>query len=303
MATTIPNYALYGDEGQPGWLGMVHFERIHQRSSLYHFDIEPHFHEGLIQLLYVTSGGGTASIDGVMWPVHPQTLIVVPARHVHEFHFTPDIDGPVVTAAQGPLESMAGVAAPDLLPHVRRPLVMGVSGSERFADALLPLFEAMEREMHMYDGGAIAAGTALLMAILVQIARLAAALQANAGAESPEAAARSRKVAQVERFRALVDKHFREHWPVERYAAEQGLTAGHLSRLCRELLGMSSLDVINARLVNEAERELVYSILGVKQIAGLLGFADDAYFGRFFRKQTGRTPTEFREAARLRLAL
>jgi AraC family transcriptional regulator, transcriptional activator of pobA len=60
--------------------------------------------------------------------------------------------------------------------------------------------------------------------------------------------------------------------------------------------------VINARVVHEAERELVYSILGIKQIAGLLGFSDDAYFGRFFRKQTGRTPTEFREAARLSLA-
>lgn len=302
MATTIPNYALYGDQAQPGWLGMVHFERIHERSSLYHYDIEPHFHEGLMQLLYVTSGGGMASIDGATWPVRAQTLIVVPARHVHELHFTPDIDGPVVTAAQRPLESITEVAAPDLLPHIRRPLVMDVSGSARYVDALMPLFEAIEREMRVHASGEIAAGTALLMALFVQIARLASALRPDDGAEGPEAAARSRKAAQVERFRALVDKHFRAHWPVERYAAELGLTAGHLSRLCREVLGMSSLDVINARVVHEAERELVYSILGIKQIAGLLGYADDAYFGRFFRKQTGRTPTEFRQAARLRLA-
>jgi len=46
----------------------------------------------------------------------------------------------------------------------------------------------------------------------------------------------------------------------------------------------------------------VYSTLAVKQIAGLLGFADEAYFGRFFRKQTGTTPSEFRQAARQRLA-
>jgi len=302
MATSIPNYALYGDQAQPGWLGMVHFERIHERSSLYHFDIEPHFHEGLMQLLYVTSGGGTASIDGVTWPVVPQTLIVVPARHVHELHFTPDIDGPVVTAAQRPLESIAQVAAPDLLPHIRRPLVLEAWGSARYVDAVMPLFDAIERETRVHASGEIAAGTALLMAVFVQIARLATALRVTSGDDTAEAAARSRKAAQVERFRALVDKHFREHLPVERYAAELGLTAGHLSRLCREVLGMSSLDVINARVVHEAERELVYSILGVKQIAGLLGFADDAYFGRFFRKQTGRTPTQFREAARLRLA-
>ena len=127
MATTsIPNYSLYGDDAQPAWLGMVHFERIQERSSLHHYDIEPHFHDGLMQLLYVTSGGGTVTIDGATWPVHPQTLIAIPARHVHSFHFTPDIDGPVVTAAQQPLESMAEVAAPDLLPHIRRPLAPGL---------------------------------------------------------------------------------------------------------------------------------------------------------------------------------
>jgi AraC family transcriptional regulator, transcriptional activator of pobA len=298
MTTTIPNYALYGHEAQPAWLGMVHFEWIHERSSLHNYDIEPHFHDGLIQLLYVTSGGGTVFIDGTSWPVHPQTLIVIPARHVHGFRFTPDIDGPVVTAAQRPLESIAEVAAPELLEHIRRPLVLGVSESERHVDALMPLFDAIQRETRVHASGEVAAGTALLMVVFVQIARLATSLNAHEDAGS----ARSRKTAQVERFRALVDARFREHLPVEDYAAQLGLTAGHLSRLCREVLGISSLDVINARVVHEAERELVYSILGIKQIAGLLGFSDDAYFGRFFRKQTGRTPTEFREAARLRLA-
>jgi AraC-like DNA-binding protein len=51
-----------------------------------------------------------------------------------------------------------------------------------------------------------------------------------------------------------------------------GLTAGQLSRICREVLGMSALDVINARLVHEAQRELVYSVGSVKQLAAELGF-------------------------------
>jgi AraC family transcriptional activator of pobA len=299
MSTTIPKYALYGDEAQPAWLDMVHFERIHERSSLYHFDIDPHFHDGMIQVLYLTSGGGEVFIDGSKWRLYPQTLIVVPARHVHGFHFTPDIDGPVVTAAQRPLESLAGMAAPGLLPTIRRPLVLGVSNSVRHVDALMPLFEAIERESRMHTSGEVAAGTALLMAVFVQIQRIAAALQAHEGEDT---ASSSRKAEQVERFRALVDAHFREHWDIERYAAEVGLSAGQLSRVCRESTGMSSLDVVNARVVHEAERELVYSTLGIKQIAGLLGFSDDAYFGRFFRKQTGSTPTVFRLAARQRLA-
>lgn len=299
MQSTIQNYALYGDEGPPAWLDMVHIEHIHERSALHNFQIAPHFHDGMIQLLYLVSGGGEVFIDGSKWQLYPQTLIVIPARHVHGFHFTPDVDGPVVTAAQLPLESLAAVAAPGVLAAVRQPLVLSVSGAVRHLDALMPLFEAIERESRMHTSGEVAAGAALLLAVFVQIHRITTAMQAQEG-RNPTA--NTRKAGQIDRFRALVDTHFRERWGIERFAAEVGLSAGQLSRLCREMLGMSSIDVVNARVLHEAKRELVYSTLGIKQIAAVLGFEDDAYFGRFFRKQTGSTPSEFRQMARQKLA-
>ncbi len=300
MSTTIQRYALYGDAPQPGWLDMVHFERIHERSSLYDFQIAPHLHDGLIQVLYLTRGGGEALIEGTVWPLYPQTLIIIPAGHVHGFHFTPDVDGPSITGAQRPLESLATMSAPDVASAVRTPQVLHAAGSTWYGDALMPLFEAIERESRMHSSGEAAAGPALLLAIFVLIQRIATALQAQDG---PANAPTTRKATRVDRFRALVDAHFRERWSVERYASEVGLTAGQLSRLCREMLGMSSLDVMNARIVHEAERELVYSTLAIKQVAAVLGFEDEAYFGRFFRKHTGTTPSEFRNAARQRLAM
>jgi AraC family transcriptional regulator, transcriptional activator of pobA len=222
---------------------------------------------------------------------------VVPARHVHGFRFTPDIDGPVVTAAQQPLESMAAAAAPDLLPQLRRPAVLDVALALRHGDALMPLFDAIEREARMQAAGQLAAGAALLVALFVQVARIAAS-QGAAGAGG----GRSRQAAQVERFRALVDARFRERLPIEAYAQALGLSAGQLTRLCQAALGQSSLAVVNARVLHEAQRELVYSSIGIQQIAALLGFADEAYFGRFFRKHTGHTPSEFRRLARARLA-
>lgn len=293
---TVPNFALYGTEAHPAWAEWVHFEEIPDRSSLFDWEIDPHVHDALIQVLYPVQGGGEAVIDDVKWVLRPPCLIVAPAGAVHSFRFRPDIDGPVVTAAQRPLESIAAVTAPELLPHIRRPTVLPVDPAGRHAAALLPLFEAIGRESRTHAPGQVAAGPALLLALFVQIARLGDA--APIGAE----ASRSRKAAQLERFRALVDAHFREHRPVERYAHELGISAGQLGRLCREQLGQSTLDLIHARLLHEAQRELVYSSLGIKQIAAELGFDDDAYFGRFFRKQTGQTPTAFRQAARRQLA-
>lgn len=298
--STIPNYALYGDaEGEPAWLERLHIEQIHERSSLYHYDIAPHVHEGLLQVLYVTQGGGEVFVDGQQWRAQAPALIVVPSHHVHGFHFHTNVDGPVVTAAQRPLESLAAVGAPELLPVMRRPDVIDAAGAPRQAEALRLLFEAIRSEAHIQHVGGCGAGPALLLAVFVQVSRILAMGAADGQATDD---GRSRRSAQVERFRALVDEHFRTRWSIEQYAEALGISAGQLSRLCRGLLGISALDVLNARIVQEAERELVYSTLTVKQIAGWLGFADESYFGRFFRKHTGSTPVEYREHSRRRLS-
>ena len=45
----------------------------------------------------------------------------------------------------------------------------------------------------------------------------------------------------------------------------------------------------NARLVHEAKRGLIYTSSSIKQLSYALGFADETYFGRFFRKHTSPT--------------
>ena len=57
------------------------------------------------------------------------------------------------------------------------------------------------------------------------------------------------------------------------------------------------LAVLQARLVHEAQRDLVYTNTSIKRLASNLGFEDEGYFGRFFRKHTGLTPREFRARA------
>lgn len=102
-----------------------------------------------------------------------------------------------------------------------------------------------------------------------------------------------RKSGQIEKFRSLVNDHFKQCVPMAFYAGRLGVTPGQLSRLCREVLGMSSLEVIDARIVHEAQRDLVFTSGSIQQLADRLGFADETYFGRFFRKHTGLTPREF----------
>ena len=288
---SIPNYDLYGDQALPGWSNSFNFEWIPERSAPYNWEIQPHVHEAFVQLLYLTGGSVKAQLNTAQHELKAPGLLVIPARTVHGFHFSSDVQGPVITATQKPLESLASVLMPELLPVIRTPAAVPMDGSSRHADALMPLFLAVEREYHTHASGQVAAGMSLLTALLVQVARI------QNSVHRATLSITSRKAAQIERFRALVDNRFRTRMTVEACASELGMTAGQLTRLCHEVLGMSSLDAINARIVHEAQRDLVYTSTTIKQLAASLGFEDEAYFSRFFRKQTGQTPKAFRANA------
>lgn len=294
---TVPRFALYGTASTPAWLDFVHIERIPERSSLYGFEIDPHVHDALIQVLYVVAGaaGGEVMMDHRRWRIDPPCLLIVPAGVVHGFRFARDVDGPVITAAQRPLESLMAAIAPELLAHIRTPQLVPVDRDGRFVDNLMPLFESIEREARHATQGQVAGGMALLAALFAQVARI------SQGSAQP-AEQRSRKARQIEQFRRLVDERFRTERSVDHYAAALGVTPGHLGRLCRSVLGVSPLGAIHARLLHEAQRELVYSSVAIKRLAAELGFEDESYFGRFFKRLTGQRPNEFREMARRQLA-
>jgi len=55
---SIPRFALYGTQGQPDWIDLVHFERIPDRARLFDWEISPHVHDALIQVLVPRKGGG-----------------------------------------------------------------------------------------------------------------------------------------------------------------------------------------------------------------------------------------------------
>ena len=295
-ARSIPNYALYGDNAPAGGSNMFNFEWIPERSPLYGWEIDPHEHQSLIQILMLTEGYGSALIDDVHWSLQAPALVVAPAGRVHGFNFKPQVNGVVVTAAQKPLEAMAQIVMPELLNTLRKPLAINLPAHGRNTDGLMPIFLSIEREWRLTAPGQVAAGLSLITALLIQVARL------NETLEPSVWPAQSRKALQLEKFRDLIDEHMRHRWSVTQYADQLGISAGQLTRLTQESLGKSSNALINERVMVEAQRELIYTNSSIKQIADGLGFEDESYFGRFFRKHAGLSPLVFKaqELERLR---
>lgn len=91
-------------------------------------------------------------------------------------------------------------------------------------------------------------------------------------------------------------KHFREHRDVGFYAEQACLSPKHFSTVIKDETGHTAAHWIHLQVVAEAKMLLhMRRDLSVQAIADKLGFDEQATFSRYFRRETGISPSEFRE--------
>lgn len=284
----LPTYMLYGEAEAPPTTDWLHCESIAERSSRHGWQIESHRHATLFQILYIRRGTGEAVIDAQPSALRGPCALTVPALVPHGFRFQPEIDGSVFTVVQAHVERLLA-AAPTLPARVLQPRVMALHRGD--AGAVGRAAAQLEAEVLGMQAWRALAIDAALCALLVALERAAPRL------EPPRAVRGSRAAMHLARYRALVDRSFRSQPSLAALAHEMGITPTQLNRVCRQLTGRSALAVLHGRVMLEAQRDLAYTTLSVKQIALGLGFGDAGYFTRFFQRLSGRTPTQWRGAA------
>lgn len=98
----------------------------------------------------------------------------------------------------------------------------------------------------------------------------------------------------LRRFSKLVEQHYKTHHTVADYAALLFVTPKNLSKKIGLISKSTPNDIIKDRIILESKRLLAHTTMTVKEIAYSLNYDDDAYFVRFFTKNTGISPTSFR---------
>ena len=99
-------------------------------------------------------------------------------------------------------------------------------------------------------------------------------------------------------FINLVGEYMYVHHNVAFYADRLCVTPNYLNKISKVTLGMSTRDYIMDRVVAEAKGLLDITEMTVSEVSHAMGFDTPNYFARFFKKQTGLTPMEYRNRIR-----
>lgn len=271
----IPAYSLYGESAE--FPDVLHCERIADRAGLHKWHISPHRHLNLHQFFLVASGQAHMTLDGMSFALTEMSAVTIPRHCVHGFTFEQQTKGYILSIPSAQAGAISG----------EDPALAEVFGTAQIAPAtpkLLHVFEAINKEQHLAN----TARTPLLCGLATQLACYFAI-----------SAATERQMinpvrGKITEFEALAREKFSQGWKVTDYATALGLSATHLNRLSRTVLGQSPKEYLHSLVIQEAKRLLAYSKIDVASVGYRMGFDDPSYFSRVFMRQTGQSPRAFR---------
>lgn len=293
---SLPRFALYGETAAPGQV-LLHIEAIQSRSSQHAWEIDVHVHPGLHQLVWWHSGPGEVVLDALRDASDGPVAAVVPPGVAHAFRFSPDTDGHVLTFSAAALaEGEAAEVGAALQTLFASPQLLRLEAGE--AQRVQALFHSLLAESQAADAEPQAASPVPLWLARAVVWRLAAVARRHADAAARGEGAHTTQRALYTRWVVLLESHYREHWPVSRYASQLGLSVERLNRMVRSQTGQTAQALLHERLLRETCRRLLHVAVPVSALAFELGFDDPAYFCRFFKRHTGLSPRAWREQMR-----
>jgi AraC family transcriptional activator of pobA len=288
-AQALPLFHLYGDPPDADAFDFIHIETISSRSSIHDWTIRAHRHGNLFQILVIARGGGEMTYEAALLPFEAPCALLTPATVAHGYRFRPNVtEGWVVSFTEDVMHALgdhSGEAIARLRALAAQPVVpLGEAELKRLDTLCSELHEErfLAREGYRY------AMRGYLALIAIEVVRLAAS-QARSGTVTLTPADPA-----VEALRALVEEQFRKERLLSFYADKLAMTPDRLNDHVKRATGVTAGHLIRQRVLTEAKRQLVFTNAPIHEIAYDLSFSDPSHFTRFFRKQTGVTPQEFR---------
>lgn len=238
----------------------------------------------------VTEGRGVKSIGLCEFEVKPNTLIFIPSSVIHSSHsFTQNTKGYILSFD----------ARFVLLKHSDKEVISNLSffnpGNQPFLyvnnshkQPLLNCFENIAQEYVNYSLFKDDLMQLYILELLFKVERLYK-MQITTQGTFDNAVTKL-----TSEFKKLIEKHFLIEKQVRFYAETMNLHPNYLNAAVKQSTGKTCSEWIHQRVLLEAKCLLRTTNLSVKEIAYYLSFADSAYFSKYFKKFSSKTPLEYK---------
>lgn len=246
---------------------------------------QPHKHD-FYMILLITAGSGTHTIDFQSYDVVPDVAFVMTPGQVHSWNLSSDTDGIFIFFRP---EFYQMHLHEDAL--IDFPFFHSLNANPRIPFKKDKLMDVMLEEMYLEFSKDDKTDPRLLRSYLeILLRKLARNYKVNHQIRMDKAVYKIRKVEQ------LIEENFKKLKHPSDYADLMHITPSYLNTICKENVGKTLGELIHERIILEAKRLFAYTDLSVKEVTNHLGFTDNSYFVRFFKKHTALTPDQFKES-------
>jgi len=257
--------------------------------------IKPHIHS-FYQIIWFKKGRGTHFVDFKPCEVVDNTIFLVAQNQVHYFDGNTAYEGVLIHFNEAFLlkneSEMEFFLKYNLFNNpYQYPFCRVDRETESVLDEYLALMRREFEDAEQFGKEQILRNC--LKSFLIQIQRKKN--QSENLSDGP-AGLMGEKRLQLVRFINFISENYHKGLTVSEYARLLHMSSRSLSEMTHQLLNKTPSQMIQERIILEAERMLLYSDLNINQIGYRLGFDDPSYFVKYFRKHTHTAPSEFRKS-------
>nr|WP_276598385.1 AraC family transcriptional regulator [Flavobacterium azizsancarii] len=245
---------------------------------------QPHKHDFYL-VFFVEKGSGVHNVDFTQYQVNDYQVYFIRPGQVHNWSLDVDTSGFQLMVSADVITIFSNLGA---FPFFEQSVPSCISLTQK---------EFEEFKDHLHEIEVVLSDNDLLNReiVLLRLHLLLKLLQKEYLVQFPEHDSSTKPQKIIKGFHALIDDHYNVESSVNFYADKLNITPNYLNILSQKYLKIPASDVIKQRTILEAKRLLTSTHLSIKEIGYQLGFNDNTYFTKVFKKYTGKTPGDFKK--------
>lgn len=287
-----PKHIKFRNHHNPGAaFDILKLEDLYKRNDLDHSPFHLHLVE-FYMIILIENGTGTHTIDFTEYSFRPGSLLTVRKDQIHKFSRTNEAVGKLLLFTDefllSYLEKLEALKSIHLFNNL-----LGVPKIQLNEAEMLEVTAGIERinkeyfqTNDEYSFGVIRSELHILITKLFRIK-----------SRSNLMISTRKYLREFILFQELVEKHVTNLKRVEDYAALLGLSTKTLNTTTRNIINKTAKEFIDDICTIQIKRLLINTELSVKEVAYATGFEETTNFYKYFKRQTGLTPLEFKSAS------